>query len=140
MQAKATTLRGILHSSDQYIIPLFQRYYTWGPEDWRQVWEDLEAVFEEPEQLKRHFFGAVVCTQERHQPGVVPAYQVIDGQQRLTTLSLLLCAVRDSAASRKWGELSAEVEDSYLVHRHKKGSERYKVFPRQRDRTSYRSS
>jgi hypothetical protein len=80
---------------------------------------------------------SIVCVPEAHVPGVVPAYQVIDGQQRLTTLSLLLAAIRDSALTTGWNELAAEIEENYLVHRFKKGAERYKVHPRLRDRASY---
>ncbi len=81
--------------------------------------------------------GSIVTVPDGHQPGTVPAYQVIDGQQRLTTLSILLCVVRDCAMGHDWNELAAEVGENYLFHRFKKGRERFKVFPRMRDRGAY---
>ncbi|WP_437945504.1 DUF262 domain-containing HNH endonuclease family protein [Sorangium sp. So ce296] len=137
MKASERTLQQLLHSSDQYVIPVFQRYYTWGTSNWEQLLEDVAELLEAGADERRHFMGSIVTVPDGHQPGAVPAYQVIDGQQRLTTLSILLCVVRDVAASHGWNELAAEVEENYLVHRFKKGRERYKVFPRLRDRGGY---
>jgi len=67
---------------------------------------------------------------------MVPRYMVIDGQQRIVTLSILLSALRDAAESAGQSDLAAEIEDNFLLHRHKKKLERYKVVPRQRDRQS----
>lgn len=139
MKASERTLQQLLHSSDQYVIPVFQRYYTWGTSNWEQLLEDVGELLETGADERRHFMGSIVTVPDGHQPGVVPAYQVIDGQQRLTTLSILLCVVRDVAAAQGWAELAAEVEENYLVHRFKKGRERYKVFPRLRDRGGYLS-
>jgi uncharacterized protein with ParB-like and HNH nuclease domain len=136
MKAAERTLQQILHSADQYVIPVFQRYYVWKKENWEQLWDDLTLLLETTDERRRHFMGSVVCVPEAHQPGVVPAYQVIDGQQRLVTLSILLCAVRDAALRLGWDDLAAEVEENYLVHRFKRSRERYKVFPRLRDRDS----
>jgi hypothetical protein len=140
MKAGERTFQQVLHGPDQYVIPVFQRFYTWGQKNWEQLWDDLSALFEEgTDATSRHFMGAVVCVPEMHLPGVVPAYQVIDGQQRLTTLSLLLCAMRDAAKTKGWEELAAEIEENYLIHRFKKDRERYKLFPRLRDRAAYLS-
>lgn len=137
MKASERTLQQLLHSSDQYVIPVFQRYYTWGTSNWEQLMEDIGELLDVGAEDRRHFMGSIVTVPDGHQPGSVPAYQVIDGQQRLTTLSILLCVVRDVALSRGWNELAAEVDENYLVHRFKKGRERFKVFPRLRDRAGY---
>jgi hypothetical protein len=108
LQAAERTLQEILYSPAQYVIPVFQRYYVWGPANWEQLWGDLRALLEYPEEKRRHFLGSIVCVPEQHQPGVVPAYQVIDGQQLLTTLSILLSAIRDTAAHQGWEEMAAE--------------------------------
>lgn len=137
MKATERTLQQLLHSSDQYAIPVFQRYYTWGASNWEQLLDDLDELLEAGAADRRHFMGSIVTVPDGHQPGAVAAYQVIDGQQRLMTLSILLCAVRDVARQSAWSELAAEVEENYLLHRFKKGRERYKVFPRLRDRGSF---
>jgi hypothetical protein len=137
MKAAERTLQQLLHSSDQYVIPVFQRYYTWGNANWEQLLEDVSELLEPGADERRHFMGSIVTVPDGHQPGSLPAYQVIDGQQRVTTLSILLCVVRDVASSRGWKELAAEVEENYLVHRFRKGRERFKVFPRLRDRGGY---
>jgi uncharacterized protein with ParB-like and HNH nuclease domain len=137
MKAIERTLQQLLHSSDQYVIPVFQRYYTWGTSNWEQLMEDVGELLEVGADDRRHFMGSIVTVPHGHQPGSVPAYQVIDGQQRLTTLSILLCVLRDVASAHAWDELAAEVEENYLVHRFKKGRERFKVYPRMRDRGGY---
>ncbi|HSH82647.1 MAG TPA: DUF262 domain-containing protein, partial [Herpetosiphonaceae bacterium] len=88
----------------------------------------------EPDAPHEHFMGSLVCMQDEHLPGKVPQYLVIDGQQRLITSAILLCALRDAAQTQGLEELAAEIQENYLVHRFKKGLEHYKVLPRLRDR------
>ena len=137
MKASERTLEQLLHAADQYVIPAFQRYYTWGTDNWDQLLDDLAELLDPEQPQKRHFIGAIVTVPDNPQPGSVPAYQVIDGQQRLTTLSLLLLAMRTVAQRQGWAEMAAEIEENYLVHRFKRGREHYKVYPRLRDRKSY---
>src|SRR5207245_1924190 len=101
------------------------------------LWDDLLLLLEPSEESRRHFLGSFVFVQDVHLPGVVPAYQVIDGQQRLMTLSIILCAIRDAASNIGWADLAGETEESFLIHKFKKGQERYKVYPRLRDRGGY---
>ncbi len=70
-------------------------------------------------------------------PGEVNKFQLIDGQQRLTTLSLLLLALRNVAREKGDEELADEIHETLLVHRHKKGNQRYKLVPRTGDREVY---
>jgi hypothetical protein len=137
VKASERTLQQLLHSSDQYVIPLFQRYYTWSTDNWVQLLEEVTELLQPGNDHRRHFMGSIVTVPDGHQPGVVPAYHVIDGQQRIMTLSVLFCAIRDLALTRKWNDLAAEIEENYLVHRFKKGRERYKVYPRLRDRQGF---
>jgi len=137
MQASERTLQQLLHSPDQYVIPVFQRYYTWGTDNWDKLLEEIDELVQAGNESRRHFMGSVVVVPDAHQPGVSPAYHVIDGQQRLMTLSLLFCAMRDLARMNGWEELATELNETYIVQRFKKGRERYKVYPRLRDRQSY---
>ena len=134
MDARAKTVREILHSGDQYLIPFFQRYYSWKHRHWERLRTDLWALMEDPDVNSQHFLGPLVCTPTDHVPGEVPAYQLIDGQQRLTTLTLLLAALRDVASEQGFDELAEEITEDYLVHKRKKALQRYKVVPRIGDR------
>ena len=93
MDARAKTVRDILHSGDQYLIPFFQRHYSWKLKNWERLWDDLSALLEQGaaggggQQGQQHFMGPLVCTPFQNVPGEVPAYQLIDGQQRMTTLN-----------------------------------------------------
>jgi hypothetical protein len=133
MQANNRSLQGLLGGVDQYVIPLFQRRYVWEKKNWQRLWEGLVALLE-PSAPKQHFLGALVCIPIDHQPGKSPQYLVIDGQQRLITLYMLLCALRDKARKRYLDDIANTIEHYYLVHRHGKGLDHFKVLPRLRDR------
>lgn len=137
LKASDANLQGILQSPNQYVIPVFQRFYSWHRDDWKRLWDSLLELREPEHDSRGHFMGSLVFVPEPSLPNKVPAFQVIDGQQRLTTLSLLLCALRDVARDAGFAELHAEITENYLVHRFKKDREHYKVYPRQRDRDSY---
>lgn len=133
MQAGPRTIQTLLQSPDQFIIPLFQRTYAWQRKDWQRLWSDLLALLE-PAAPSEHFMGALVCMPTNHEPGKAPQYLVIDGQQRLMTLYLVLCALRDVAGNHGVEDLAAEIGDYFIVHRHGKNLNRYKILPRLRDR------
>ena len=134
MDARAKTVREIQHSGDQYLIPFFQRYYSWKHRHWERLRADVWALMEDPDANSQHFLGPLVCTPTAHVPGEVPAYQLIDGQQRLTTLTILLAALRDVASEQGFDDLAEEITEDYLVHKRKKALQRYKVVPRIGDR------
>jgi hypothetical protein len=133
MQAQPKTIRDILHTGDQYIIPLFQRFYSWEKAHWERLRLDVWAMLENNDK-KVHFLGPLVCTLPPRLPGNSSAFQLIDGQQRITTLTILLSAIRDVARSRGLSNFAEEVTEDYLLFKRKQGSERYKVLPRLGDR------
>ena len=134
MDARAKTVREILHSGDQYLIPFFQRYYSWKRRHWERLRTDVWALAEDGDTNSQHFLGPLVCTPTDHVPGEVPAYQLIDGQQRLATLTLMLSALRDVSLGNGLSDLAEEIVEDYLIHKRKKGLQRYKVVPRIGDR------
>ena len=102
MLAEALTPADIFGYHVRYVVPLFQRPYVWNRRDqWEPLWADVRAVAEKllRGHPARHFLGAVVVEQAPTPVGAVTAYHVIDGQQRLTTLQLLLDAARRASAS-----------------------------------------
>lgn len=133
MDAQAKTVREILYSGNQYLIPFFQRNYSWNRANWKRLRDDLWALRHDGDQAL-HFLGPLVCTPMKNMPGEIPGYQLIDGQQRLTTLTVLLAALRDAAREIGVDELAEEIQEDYLLHKRKKGSQRYKVIPRLGDR------
>jgi uncharacterized protein with ParB-like and HNH nuclease domain len=146
MDAKAVYLHQVLEGEKQYIVPVFQRYYSWFEKHWSALWEDIETL-EETAGLKEHFLGALVCMADKHTPYATPRYIIIDGQQRLSTLSILLCAIRDVASAfavtcatedkvsaEKFCDLAKEVEKKYLIDEFKADLERYKIVSRSKDR------
>jgi len=79
-----------------YVLPHFQREYTWDKTNWKTLWEDLAATYDEytSGQEPEHFMGSLVVILDGTVNGLIPAFKLVDGQQRLTSISLLLCALR----------------------------------------------
>jgi len=136
MDAKAKSLREILHSGDQFLIPYFQRFYAWKRANWERLQSDVWMLFQDPSR-RQHFLGPLVCASLRPVPGEIHTFQLIDGQQRLTTLSLLLTALRDVAGEQGDEELAQEVTETFLLHRFKRGLQRFKIVPRVGDREAF---
>ena len=113
MQPSKTTITGLFSTPHQYQIPIFQRGYVWRLEKqvgplWTDIYDRAMAVIEQqsliasgaitsPRPLQKHFLGSIVMTPVPHSFGSVPAFEVIDGQQRSTTLQLLLLAFRQAS-------------------------------------------
>jgi len=133
MKANAQPLSEILSNNIQYLIPFFQRSYSWDRDNWDRIGSDIQSLLSE-DLSRKHFLGPLVCSLQTALPGKVSQFQLIDGQQRLTTLSALLIALRDEAVSAGDNELAAEIEQQYLINPFRKGLERYKLVPRTGDR------
>lgn len=91
MESKETTLFGLLDGSKHYVIPHFQRLYSWDLQNCERIFEDVEKLVENASST--HFIGSVVYVSHPAKADGVNEFVVIDGQQRLTTLSLLLLAL-----------------------------------------------
>ena len=138
MDAKAKPIEEILHSGHQFLVPFFQRNYSWKRDNWERLSDDILSLIDERDR-KKHFLGPLVCAGMPPMPGEVIKFQLIDGQQRLTTLSLLLLAIKKVAKEKGEDELAAEIHETLLVHPHKKGMQRYKLVPRTGDREVYQA-
>ncbi|PRY39335.1 uncharacterized protein DUF1524 [Geodermatophilus tzadiensis] len=100
MEARPRTLKSVFHPNVRLEVPLFQRRYVWTAEQqWEPLWEDVLATLERMrgDDSLPHFMGAIVLEHVRRPHGSIEVRQVIDGQQRLTTLQLMTAAVRDVA-------------------------------------------
>ena len=141
MKASETHLGKILEGNNQFVVPLFQRPYTWDESRWKVLWTDLVELCEDEtdsSHAKPHFMGSLVTVPTRSVPEGVSKYLLIDGQQRLTTLQVLLAALRDSARGLP-GALSEKLEKSHLVNQFEEGLDHFKLLPTQTngDRTAF---
>ncbi len=134
MQASETKLQQILEGTRQYIVPLFQRPYSWKVPEWEALWDDILCLCE-VDKARPHFMGSIVTMPTTSSPEQVSKYLLIDGQQRLTTIFILLSALRDTVKHSE-EELAKEINDTILVNPFKKknGSDYYKLQPTQVDR------
>ncbi|MFZ5922441.1 MAG: DUF262 domain-containing protein [Chloroflexota bacterium] len=96
MDAKSLKLSKVFASGGDvhYVLPHFQREYAWDKENWQTLLNDVVGLYEAytPEKEPEHFMGALVVIQDGMRNGVIPAFKLVDGQQRLTTFSLMLSA------------------------------------------------
>jgi uncharacterized protein with ParB-like and HNH nuclease domain len=136
MKPSIQTLGQILYSPSQYVIPVFQRNYRWETPQWAKLWESLIEI-QSPDKRGNHFMGFLVFVPGLAQPGQHTTFHMIDGQQRLTTSSILLAALRNVAQQMGQPDLADEIRDDYLIHPRKKGDQRYRLLPKERDHDSY---
>lgn len=114
MQANPRSLDALFNSQLRYVVPMFQRLYVWQENpQWATLWEDVseKAMLQlRGIQSNAHYLGALIIDGVRpSSPREVKRFLVIDGQQRLTTLQLLLCAYRDIARKNEWKTLDRTV-------------------------------
>lgn len=106
LHANPRTLSDLFNSQNRYVVPMFQRLYVWEERpQWTTLWEDIiEKALNQikNEKTNAHYFGALIIEGVRPtSPREVKKFLIIDGQQRITTLQLLLCAFRDLARNQE---------------------------------------
>src|SRR5258708_17764798 len=140
MNAHEANLLAFLKGPKQFSIPLYQRTYSWTRKQCEQLWNDIVRI-EKDSTIPAHFIGSVVyiTASVYHAAGVNPLL-VIDGQQRLTTLSLLLSALgRAIEQSGTDLDINGEkitrrkINNYYLFNSEEDGDLRYKLMLRQSD-------
>lgn len=154
MQPSYISVMNIFTQQTRYTVPLFQRPYVWNLEQqWEPLWDDLRATADRVlnangQAVSSHFLGTVVLDQAPTSILTLPRREVIDGQQRLTTLQLVLKAAEhalerlrpvvadDEVASRSVDLASRQVAP--LTSNPAEDEERYKVWPTNEDRAAFR--
>lgn len=144
MDAHAVSLLAIFEKKMRLEVPLFQRQYVWSREQqWEPLWEDIARKFVEHLDGRRdapvHFLGAMVLDQKQTPTTHVERRQVIDGQQRLTTLQIFISAFRDFCRERGCEELAKEC-DGFTLNRGMMAEpsvDQFKVWPTQLDRPQF---
>ncbi len=128
MKANETSFLPFLQGPKQFLVPIFQRRYSWEKKHCQRLWDDIMRIGANPG-ITSHFLGSIVYMQ----PGVgnistVPEFLVIDGQQRLTTLSLLLLALGEAIVETgsEIGISPKQLSNYYLFNADEEGELRYK--------------
>ncbi len=136
MNAQDLPLTQLLDGAKQFIVPIFQRDYSWGTKHCQQLWNDILRVGGDPA-TRAHFLGSVVYIAAEDNQAAIPRWLLIDGQQRLTTVTLLLTALRDHLNAHPTNDdalpSAEEVEDRFLRNRHGKNERRSKLMLRRAD-------
>ena len=137
MKAQDLQFNVLLQGAKQFIIPIFQRTYSWDQDNCEQLWQDIIRVGSNPD-LDSHFVGSVVYIPEKGINAAIARWLVIDGQQRITTIMLLLIAFMRRIKDENLKEpMSAEeVNDYYLRNRYGKDEQSYKMILTQTDKAS----
>jgi hypothetical protein len=134
MHAQITSVENLLHGNNVFLIPHFQRSYSWGERQWERLWTDLLALPDDAPS-RQHFIGPLVCASAPVVAGdSLNRFEVIDGQQRLTTLSALFGAMRDVARELGDDAMAVGITEDLLVHHRRKDGLRYRLVPRSDDR------
>src|SRR5438552_18971870 len=137
MKATEAKLLDFLKKSPQFVIPIYQRTYSWTEKECRQLWDDIVRTGSN-DAVSAHFVGSIVYIEKGlYQVSSQSPLLVIDGQQRLTTVSLLL-----EALARALGEAepldgfsSKKLRNYYLLNPLEDGERRYKLVLSQTDKT-----
>jgi uncharacterized protein with ParB-like and HNH nuclease domain/predicted transport protein len=138
MKATEAKLLDFLKKSPQFVIPIYQRTYSWTEKECRQLWDDIVRCGSN-EKIAVHFVGSIVyvesgLSQVTHQSPLL----VIDGQQRLTTVSLLLAALAKAVADAEPfdGFSQRKIKNYYLVNPEETGERHFKLLLSQTDKAS----
>lgn len=145
MKPDTRTVTQLFELDVRYVVPLYQRPYVWSEEaQWGPLWDDILTLLDhqaaENGQHYSHFLGALVLDQVTQAPGKVPVFTVIDGQQRLTTLQVLLAAASNVAAEFGAEDDAAILRDLVSNNEKKaKGIELLKVWPTNANRSAFQA-
>jgi alkylated DNA nucleotide flippase Atl1 len=134
MRADQKTIGKLLQGQTQFLVPVFQRRYVWEKDSVRRLWGDLATL--STDGMGRHFLGTVVLAPTPFATGF-DKWLVVDGQQRLTTLGILFCALRDHVRPTDPG-FAKKIDELYLLNPHEEGEDRLKLVPiAQEDRAAW---
>jgi uncharacterized protein with ParB-like and HNH nuclease domain len=136
MKASETNFQPIIEGTKQYVVPLFQRAYSWNKKQWSDLWNDLMSLCES-EEPRYHFIGSIVTMPISSAPEGFATYLLIDGQQRLTTIFILLTLLRNRAQEDGIQRLPDKIQERMLVNKFESDTDYFKLMPTQADRTAF---
>ncbi len=135
MEAKATTLLRFFeeNQSNQFVIPIYQRLYSWKKEQCEQLWDDIIKIGGN-DKMNGHFIGSILYVLDGNTPS--SPLLIIDGQQRLTTITLLLIALKNHSSDevKILEEFSRKKIESYLINSDKDGDKKFRLILSESDK------
>ena len=138
MKASKSSVWDLFNGAKQYVVPLFQRPYVWSGPQWDQLWSDITEQCQAREntgsdQKSARFLGSIVVVREYEKN--LDKYTIIDGQQRITTISIILAVIRAFAKERGLNELYGQISD-FIRNSPRSGEGQYVVVPTRVDKPS----
>ena len=143
MRALNQPFTKIINGTMQFVIPVFQRDYSWNEAQCEQLWSDILEISRD-ESDRGHFLGSIVYMATGDSSAGFTRWLLIDGQQRMTTLALLLVALRDHIEETNWeGDEDAptpkRIDAYFLKNVQEDGQRRHKLVLRRQDRTTFQA-
>lgn len=138
MKASEAKLLDFLKKSPQFVIPIYQRTYSWTEKECRQLWDDIVRTGSN-EGISAHFVGSIVYIEKGlYQVSSQSPLLVIDGQQRLTTVTLLIAALAKALGETEpvEGFSPRKLRNYYLLNPEEEGEHYYKLILSQTDKAS----
>ncbi|MCQ2719513.1 DUF262 and DUF1524 domain-containing protein [Helicobacter pylori] len=135
MDAGAITLLGFFeeNQNNQFVIPIYQRLYSWEKEQCKQLWDDIIKIGGN-DKMNGHFIGSILYVLDGKTPS--SPLLIIDGQQRLTTITLLFIALRNHLSDevKILEKFSHEKIESYLINSNKDGDKKFRLILSESDK------
>ncbi len=135
MDACATTLLGFFeeNQNNQFVISIYQRVYSWEKEQCEQLWDDIIKIGGN-DKINGHFIGSILYVRNGNTPS--SPLLIIDGQQRLTTITLLCIALRNRSSDevKILEKFSRKKIESYLINSNKDGDKKFKLILSESDK------
>ncbi|GAA7967967.1 hypothetical protein COL8_12370 [Helicobacter pylori] len=135
MDAKATTLLKFFeeHQNNQFVIPIYQRLYSWKKEQCKQLWDDIIKIGGN-DKMNGHFIGSILYVRDDNT--LSSPLLIIDGQQRLTTITLLFIALRNHSSDevKILEKFSRKEIESYLINNNKDSDKKFRLILSESDK------
>lgn len=124
----------ILDGDKQFLIPVYQRLYSWEISQCKRLWDDIVDM--QKKGKEGHFVGSIVNIAEKVMPAGAQKFMIIDGQQRMTTLTLLIIALRDYALDHPDDKTikAAQIDNMLLKNEYEENDDHYKLLLTEADR------
>jgi len=113
LSATEDTVEQVLTRNYRYTVPNYQRQYSWGEEQWGALWADLNSIDGDA----THFLGSVVLIERSEGLNELNMLEIVDGQQRIATISVILALMREKYRKEGDAEQADDIEERYLKKR-----------------------